>query len=125
MVSYPFTYGKIPEENNNFKSETLFTNVSNYCSNEENIRSFKTGFKFGIAFFSVTSIILQPRSAFACDDAANNLKSCNDTAFLNSSKVSVNLVHGVTTAVNVGISTKTAYVLKFYNIKTRYFAAGN
>ena len=65
MIGYPITYGDTLEEGNGFTSEILFTEISEYCSNEKTQENFCKGFKFGLLFFGVTSLLVSSTPAFA------------------------------------------------------------
>lgn len=65
MIGYPITYGDTLEEGNGFTSETLFTEISEYCSNEKTQENFCKGYKFGLLFFGVASLLVSSTPAFA------------------------------------------------------------
>ena len=65
MIGYPVTYGDTLEEGNGFTSEILFTGISEYCSNEKTQENFCKGYKFGLLFFSISSLIVSSTPAFA------------------------------------------------------------
>lgn len=67
MIGYPVTYGDNLEEGNVFTSETVITEISEYWSNEKNQINFNKGYKLGLLVFSVSSILLTSRAAFASD----------------------------------------------------------
>ena len=86
MIGYPITYGDTLEEGNGFTSETLFTEISEYCSNEKTQENFCKGFKFGLLFFGVTSLLVSSTPAFAegegslsTSGTANGAGSCPGT----------------------------------------------
>lgn len=65
MIGYPITYGDTLEEGNGFTSETLFNGISEYCSNEKTQENFCKGYKFGLLFFSIFSLLVSSTPAFA------------------------------------------------------------
>lgn len=65
MIGYPITYNDTLEESNGFTSETLFTGISEYCSNEKTQGNFCKGYKFGLLFFGIASLIVSSTPAFA------------------------------------------------------------
>lgn len=65
MIGYPIMYGDTLEEGNGFTSETLFTGISEYCSNEKTQGNFCKGYKFGLLFFGIASLIVSSTPAFA------------------------------------------------------------
>ena len=65
MIGYPITYDDTLEEGNGFTSETLFTGISEYCSSEKTQENFCKGYKFGLLFFSIASLIVSSTPAFA------------------------------------------------------------
>ena len=65
MIGYPITQGGTLEEGNGFTSETLFTEISKYYSNEKTQENFCKGYKFGLLFFGVASLLVSPTPAFA------------------------------------------------------------
>ena len=65
MVGFPITYGDTLEEVNGFTSETLFTGISEYCSNEKTQENFCKGYKFGLLVFGIASLLVSSTPAFA------------------------------------------------------------
>ena len=65
MIGYPIMYGDTLEEGNGFTSETLFTRISEYCSNEKTQENFCKGYKFGLLFFNISSLLVSSTPAFA------------------------------------------------------------
>lgn len=83
MIGFPITYGDILEKGNGFTSETVLTGVSEYWSDEKNLANFNRGYKFGLLMFSISSLLLSSKTAFASDygvlpanDGANGGGSC-------------------------------------------------
>lgn len=72
MIGYPITYGDTLEEGSGFTSETVFNEVSEYCSDKKNQENFYTGYKFGLLFFSVAGLFLASTPAFAEGELANH-----------------------------------------------------
>ena len=58
MIGYPIMYGDTLEEGNGFTSETLFTRISEYCSNEKTQENFCKGYKFGLLFFGIATLLV-------------------------------------------------------------------
>lgn len=65
MTGYPITYGDILEEGNGLTTETLFTKISEYASNEKTRENLYKGYKFGLLFFGVGSRLISSVPAFA------------------------------------------------------------
>ena len=65
IIGYPITYGATLEEGNGFTSETLFTGISEYCSSEKTQGNFCKGYKFGLLFFGISSLLVSSTPAFA------------------------------------------------------------
>ena len=65
MIGYPITYDNTLEEGKGFTSETLFAGISEYCSSEKTQENFCEGYKFGLLFFSIASLLVSSTPAFA------------------------------------------------------------
>ena len=68
MLGYPITYGDTLEEGSGFTSETLLNEISKYCSSEKTRENFFKGYKFGLLFFGVASLLVSSTPAFAEGD---------------------------------------------------------
>ena len=80
MIGYPITYG------NDFTSETVLSEISEYWSNEENQANFNKGYKFGLLVFGIGGVLLKSTVAFASDsgvlpanNGVNGVGSCPGT----------------------------------------------
>ena len=65
IIGYPIIYGDTLEEGNGFTSETLFTRISEQCSNEKTQENFCKDQKFGLLVFGNASLVVSPTPAFA------------------------------------------------------------
>ena len=58
ILGYPITYSDILEEGKGFTSETLFTEISEYCSNEKTQENFCKSYKFGLLAYKKLNRLL-------------------------------------------------------------------